>query len=122
MAWLNSIDFSRDQLSGEIPPSIANLSFLSKLNLSYNHLEGKIPSGTQLQSFEASNFVGNNLCGPPLMLNCTKDGEVPDDNNEKERKKLNGVNWFFVSMALGFIVGFWGFVGPLFIFKAWRYV
>ncbi|MED6126567.1 hypothetical protein PIB30_079696, partial [Stylosanthes scabra] len=124
MESLESIDFSGNQLSGEIPPSITNLSFLNKLDLSYNHLEGKIPTGTQLQSFEAFNFVGNNLCGPPLLVNCTKEGEVPDDandNNGKERKKHNGVNWFFVSMALGFIVGFWGFVGPLFIFKAWRY-
>ncbi|MED6159923.1 hypothetical protein PIB30_046754 [Stylosanthes scabra] len=118
MESLESIDLSRNQLSGEIPPSIANLNFLSKLDLSYNHLEGKIPTGTQLQILEASGFVGNNLCGPPLLVNCTA---PDDDNNGKKRKKHHGVNWFFVSMAFGFIVGFWGFVGPLFIFKAWRY-
>ncbi|MED6159924.1 hypothetical protein PIB30_046755 [Stylosanthes scabra] len=121
MAWLNSIDLSRNQLSGEIPPSIANLSFLSKLDLSYNHLEGKIPTGTQLQTFEASNFVGNNLCGPPLLLNCTAPNDV-NDNNGKNTKKHHGVNWLFVSMTFGFIVGFWGFVGPLFIFKSWSNV
>ncbi|XLR28936.1 hypothetical protein S83_056836 [Arachis hypogaea] len=123
MESLESIDFSGNQLTGDIPQSITNLNFLNKLDLSYNHLEGKIPTGTQLQSFEASDFVGNKLCGPPLLLNCTMDGEVPDDDandNEKERKN-HRVKWLFVSVAFGFIVGFWGFVGPLFIFKSWRY-
>ncbi|XLR10077.1 hypothetical protein S83_038015 [Arachis hypogaea] len=122
MESLESIDFSGNQLTGEIPQSITNLNFLNKLDLSYNHLEGKIPTGTQLQSFEASDFVGNKLCGPPLLLNCTMDGKVPDDDasdNEKERKN-HGVKWLFVSVAFGFIVGFWRFVGPLFIFKSWR--
>ncbi|XP_020973158.1 receptor-like protein 2 [Arachis ipaensis] len=94
MESLESIDFSSNQLTGEIPQSITNLNFLNKLDLSYNHLEGKIPMGTQLQSFEASDFVGNKLCGPPLLLNCTMDGKVPDDDandNEKERKN-HGVN------------------------------
>ncbi|XP_052119115.1 receptor-like protein EIX2 [Arachis duranensis] len=123
MESLESIDFSGNQLTGEIPQSITNLNFLNKLDLSYNHLDGQIPTGTQLQSFEASSFVGNKLCGPPLLLNCTMDGEVPDDDaneNEKERKN-HGVKWLFVSVAFGFIVGFWGFIGPLFIFKSWRY-
>ncbi|KAL4372396.1 hypothetical protein S245_021950 [Arachis hypogaea] len=119
MELLESIDFSGNQLTGEIPQSITNLNFLNKLDLSYNHLEGKIPTGTQLQSFEASSFVGNKLCGPPLLLKCSMEGEVPDEN-EKERKN-DGVKWLFVSVAFGFIVGFWGFVGPLFIYKSWRY-
>jgi hypothetical protein len=38
------------------------------LNLSsFNHLVGKILTGTQLHSFEASSFEGNDkLYGPPL--------------------------------------------------------
>ncbi|KAL1353600.1 hypothetical protein AAHE18_06G250600 [Arachis hypogaea] len=121
MESLESIDFSGNQLTGDTPQSITNLSFLNKLDLSYNHLEGQIPTGTQLQTFEASSFVGNNLCGPPLQLSCTVPDDDANDSNEKERKKHNGVNWFFVFMAFGFIVGFWGFVGPLFIFKSWSY-
>ena len=40
-------------------------------DLSYNHLKEKIPTRTQLQTFDASRFIGNNLCGPQLPINCS---------------------------------------------------
>ncbi|KRH09064.1 hypothetical protein GLYMA_16G193600v4 [Glycine max] len=117
MRSLQSIDFSRNQLFGEIPPSIANLSFLSMLDLSYNHLKGNIPTGTQLQTFDASSFIGNNLCGPPLPINCSSNGKT----HSYEGSDGHGVNWFFVSMTVGFIVGFWIVIAPLLICRSWRY-
>ncbi|KRH09061.1 hypothetical protein GLYMA_16G193300v4 [Glycine max] len=117
MRSLQSIDFSRNQLSGEIPPTIANLSFLSMLDLSYNHLKGTIPTGTQLQTFDASSFIGNNLCGPPLPINCSSNGKT----HSYEGSDGHGVNWFFVSMTIGFIVGFWIVIAPLLICRSWRY-
>ncbi|KAG4952504.1 hypothetical protein JHK85_046371 [Glycine max] len=117
MRLLQSIDFSRNQLSGEIPPTIANLSFLSMLDLSYNHLKGNIPTGTQLQTFDASSFIGNNLCGPPLPINCSSNGKT----HSYEGSDGHGVNWFFVSMTIGFIVGFWIVIAPLLICRSWRY-
>ena len=121
MESLLSIDFSKNQLSGEIPSSISNLSFLSMLDLSYNHLKGKIPTGTQLQTFDASSFIGNNLCDAPLPINCSSNAKVDSfEQNEKESDR-HGVNWFFVSMTFGFVVGFWIVVGPLFIWTSWRY-
>uniref|UniRef100_A0A0R0G0A6 Uncharacterized protein n=2 Tax=Glycine max TaxID=3847 RepID=A0A0R0G0A6_SOYBN len=117
MGSLQSVDFSRNQLSGEIPPTIANLSFLSMLDLSYNHLKGNIPTGTQLQTFDASSFIGNNLCGPPLPINCSSNGKT----HSYEGSHGHGVNWFFVSMTIGFIVGFWIVIAPLLICRSWRY-
>eukprot|EP00256_Glycine_max_P056630 XP_014624246.1 receptor-like protein EIX2 [Glycine max] len=117
MRSLQSIDFSRNQLFGEIPPSIANLSFLSMLDLSYNHLKGNIPTGTQLQTYDASSFIGNNLCGPPLPINCSSNGKT----HSYEGSDGHGVNWFFVSMTIGFIVGFWIVIAPLLICRSWRY-
>ncbi|XP_054795130.1 receptor-like protein EIX2, partial [Prosopis cineraria] len=116
MKSLESMDFSRNHLSGEIPSSMSELSFLSFLDLSYNNLKGKIPTGTQLQSFEASNFAGNDLCGPPLTINCTSNGS---NGKHQEVDHVNGINWFFVSMAFGFIVGFWAVVGPLPFSRSW---
>ncbi|XP_061376209.1 receptor-like protein EIX2 [Gastrolobium bilobum] len=102
MRSLESIDFSRNRLSGEIPSTMSNLSFLSKLDLSYNHLRGEIPIGTQLQSFEASNFVDNNLCGPPLPINCSSNRQIPDDDHKGKKNDGHNVNGFFVSMTFGF--------------------
>ena len=45
MQSLESLDLSRNKLSGEIPVSRSNLTFLSYLDLSYYCLIGRIPSG-----------------------------------------------------------------------------
>ncbi|KAK4280108.1 hypothetical protein QN277_011776 [Acacia crassicarpa] len=121
MESIESLDFSRNRLSGEIPPSMSKLSFLNWLDLSYNDLMGKIPMGTQIQSFEASSFVGNDLCGPPLNNNCSSNSSNNKVDKEREVDDVKGINWFFVSMALGFNVGFWAMVGPVLFSASWRY-
>ncbi|KAI9108285.1 hypothetical protein K1719_020768 [Acacia pycnantha] len=119
MGSLQSIDFSENKLCGKIPPSISNLNFLNKLNLSHNNLTGKIPSGTQLQTFEADSFVGNDLCGPPLPNNCNDSKHVPKHEHTVKEGK-GGINWFYVSMPLGFVFGFWVVVGPFLYSRSWR--
>ncbi|KAL4618402.1 hypothetical protein ACB092_06G007400 [Castanea dentata] len=121
MRSIESIDFSINQLSGQIPQSMSSLTFLSHLNLSNNNLIGRIPSSTQLQSLSTSSFFGNKLCGPPLTDNCTLNYVKPNIEN-KRSKGFGGhmVDWFFVSMALGFVVGFWVVLGPLLWNKQWR--
>ena len=122
MKALESIDFSMNQLSGEIPQSMSTMSFLSHLNLSHNNLTGMIPLGTQLQGFNASGFVGNNLCGLPLPLNCnTSDhGSVEKKNKEDDDCALSWP-WFYIGMGVGFAAGFWGVCGALIFNKTWRY-
>ncbi|KAM3734257.1 hypothetical protein ACB098_10G001700 [Castanea mollissima] len=121
MGSLESIDFSINQLCGQIPQSMSSLTFLSHLNLSNNNLIGRIPSSTQLQSLSASSFFGNKLCGPPLTDSCTINYVKPNIQN-KRSKDFGGlkVDWFFVSMALGFVAGFWLVLGPLLWNKQWR--
>ncbi|KAL4597239.1 hypothetical protein ACB092_12G220500 [Castanea dentata] len=118
MGSLESIDFSLNQLSGQVPSSMSSLTFLNHLNLSNNNLTGKIPLSTQLQSFDPSSFIGNELCGPPLTNNCTTNGVKPNIRS-KDTGGLE-VDWFYVSMSLGLVVGFWGVCGPLLFNKQWR--
>ncbi|KAK9209660.1 hypothetical protein WN944_002027 [Citrus x changshan-huyou] len=120
------IDFSANQLYGEIPQSISSLTFLSHLNLSNNKLSGKIPLSTQLQSFDPSSFTGNRLCGSPLPNNCfvaapAPQNESEDDIDGNDDGDEDEVNWFYVSLALGFVVGFWLVMGPLLVSRKWRY-
>ncbi|KAF3948340.1 hypothetical protein CMV_025648 [Castanea mollissima] len=123
MGSLECIDFSMNQLSGQIPSSMSSLTFLNHLNLSNNSLIGKIPLSTQLQSFEASSFIGNKLCGPPLTDNCTINSVKPNNENIGSKGTLGlEVDWFYVSMALGFVVGFLGVCCTLLLNKQWRII
>ncbi|XVF31032.1 hypothetical protein REPUB_Repub16aG0110500 [Reevesia pubescens] len=114
---LESLDLSMNRLQGEIPSSFSDLNFLNHLNLSYNNLTGKIPSSTQLQSFDSFSYIGNHLCGPPLTKNCSAKGVSTKGEGSKESK----VNWLYVSIAVGFVMGFWGVVAPLFLIRSWRF-
>nr|XP_028965106.1 receptor-like protein EIX1 [Malus domestica] len=117
------VDVGYNNLSGQIPQSLSSLTSLSYLNLSYNNLGGRIPSGNQLQTLEDPSIYEGNLllCGVPLSTKCPGDDTFTatdaKDSNEDGNDKL----WFYVSMALGFTVGFWGVCGTLLVKKSWRY-
>ncbi|CAN6553691.1 unnamed protein product [Malus baccata var. baccata] len=123
LRWLETLDLSHNHLSGQIPQSLSSLTSLSYLNLSYNNLAGRIPSGNQLQTLEDPSIYEGNLllCGVPLSTKCPGDDTFTatdaKDSNEDGNDKL----WFYVSMVLGFTVGFWGVCGTLLVKKSWRY-
>ncbi|KOM52401.1 hypothetical protein LR48_Vigan09g106000 [Vigna angularis] len=94
MHVINLIDLSCNHLSGEIPHSLTELSYLVSLNLSWNQLTGGISTNIgvlhQLESLDLSN---NNLSGPipPNMASLTflghlnlsynnLSGEIPTTN------------------------------------------
>ncbi|KAJ9697344.1 hypothetical protein PVL29_009241 [Vitis rotundifolia] len=125
---LDFLDLSQNQLNGGIPYSLSQIAGLSVLDLSNNTLSGKIPSGTQLQSFNASTYEGNpGLCGPPLLKKCPED--EPEEvsftiglSSRKEDNQDDANNiWFYGSIVLGFIIGFWGVCGTLLFNSSWRY-
>ncbi|BFG24879.1 hypothetical protein CerSpe_111520 [Prunus speciosa] len=124
MKWLESLDLSMNQLCGQIAPSMSSLTFLSALNLSYNNLTGEIPKSTQLQSFDQSSFIGNKLCGPPLEMNCSNtNGTVPPVADQKHGgSDLLEDSWFYLSLGLGFLFGFWSVVGSLLLNLPWSIV
>ncbi|CAL8108666.1 unnamed protein product [Prunus armeniaca] len=124
MRRLESLDLSMNQLCGQIAPSMSSLTFLSALNLSYNNLTGEIPKSTQLQSLDQSSFIGNKLCGPPLEVNCNNSkGTVPPVADQKHGgSDLLGDGWFYLSLGLGFLFGFWSVLGSLLLNLPWSIV
>ncbi|CAH9135268.1 unnamed protein product [Cuscuta epithymum] len=68
LTHLTALNLQNNSLSGPIPN--ITLPRLKHLNLSYNHLNGSIPSS--LQKFPKSSFLGNSfLCGLPLRTPCS---------------------------------------------------
>ncbi|XP_004298469.1 PREDICTED: LRR receptor-like serine/threonine-protein kinase FLS2 [Fragaria vesca subsp. vesca] len=67
---INSIDLSSNNLSGEIPEEITNLTYLGSLILSRNQLTGKIPQGFgSLDKLETLDLSVNHLRGPiPISM------------------------------------------------------
>ncbi|KAL0318090.1 UNVERIFIED_CONTAM: hypothetical protein Sangu_2223300 [Sesamum angustifolium] len=126
---LNFLDFSRNHLSGGIPTSLGNLSHLGVLDLSYNNLSGRIPLNGQGLTFPASAYVGNTgLCGRPLNKSCPGDqdpnSEVNGSNVIKEGESEDDrfiTEGFYVTLGLGFIIGFWGILGTILLNKRFRY-
>ncbi|KAL8247890.1 hypothetical protein R6Q59_009106 [Mikania micrantha] len=117
MQSLVSFDVSLNRLSGELPVSLSSLHFLSHFNVSYNSFTGKIPTSTQLQSLDNSSFVGNKLCGEPLIKSCA----VPRANHEEKGDELHAIDWgLIISMVCGFIAGFWVVIVPLMVSTTWR--
>ncbi|CAK9165384.1 unnamed protein product [Ilex paraguariensis] len=122
---LEAIDLSHNNLSGPIPLSQASITSLNKLNVSYNNLSGKIPSTNQFQTFnDPSIYEGNpGLWGSPLQTPCltVKNGKVEgcdakDDNNDEDDTLP-----FYISMVLGFGMGFWVVFGSLVMKRSWRH-
>ncbi|KOM55384.1 hypothetical protein LR48_Vigan10g127600 [Vigna angularis] len=123
LSSLESLDLSRNHLHGRIPSSISQLDFLGKLYLSYNSLSGRIPLGRHLQTFEASSFEGNiNLCGEQLNKSCPGDYSTakPEAATEKDADDSDFYEALYMSMGIGFFVGFWGLLGPILIWKPLR--
>ncbi|KAK7391379.1 hypothetical protein VNO78_19795 [Psophocarpus tetragonolobus] len=125
MKSLESLDFSNNNLSGTIPTNMSIMDSLGFLNLSYNNISGPIPTNDHFLTFDNGSFAGNPyLCGEPLTNKCsiglgipTSDGHEPNnDNSDKKEKVL-----FYFVIALGFITGFWAFLGTLFFKRDWRH-
>uniref|UniRef100_A0A2N9I8F2 Leucine-rich repeat-containing N-terminal plant-type domain-containing protein n=1 Tax=Fagus sylvatica TaxID=28930 RepID=A0A2N9I8F2_FAGSY len=134
MISLEILELSRNHLSCTIPASMTNMSILADFNMSHNNLSGEIPRGTQLEIFDSSSYIENpQLCGSPLSKICSIDESFGDPhcNNENGDKENQGIQEeeqdgfeipsFYLSMGLGFIIGFSVFWGSLLLNRSWRH-
>ncbi|OQU88704.1 hypothetical protein SORBI_3002G077400 [Sorghum bicolor] len=64
LVMLEILNLSHNQFSGSIPSSIGSMSSLSALDVSYNDLEGPLPTGQLFNNASAKWFLHNKgLCG-----------------------------------------------------------
>ncbi|CAK9175123.1 unnamed protein product [Ilex paraguariensis] len=71
---VNSLDISRNNISGEMPKEVTSLTRLGTLNLSMNHMTGNIPANIgSLEWLETLDLSMNNFSGsiPPTMASMT---------------------------------------------------
>ncbi|KAF5800368.1 putative non-specific serine/threonine protein kinase [Helianthus annuus] len=101
--------------------SLSELNFLGTFNVSYNNLIGRVPTGTQVQSFNESSFFGNKLCGSPLTNDCVHVDKPDTTSDQKKDGGSHKVDWgLIISIVLGFITGFWVIVVSLMLNRSWR--
>ncbi|KAL5817860.1 hypothetical protein ACOSQ3_026238 [Xanthoceras sorbifolium] len=68
MISVELVDLSSNSLSRAIPKSLEALLYLIHLNVSFNSLEGEVPSGGPFVNFSSLSFMGNQgLCGQQRM-------------------------------------------------------
>jgi len=97
-------------------------------------LSGAILQGGQFNTFDNLSYIGNpQLCGIPLSKICssneslgdphcnTEEGDEEKQGIQKEEQHGFKIPSFYLSMGLGFIVGYCGFWGSLLLNKSWRY-
>lgn len=103
---LRTLFLEENQLTGSIPD--LELHNLEQFNVSYNNLNGSIP--TSLKSMPSNAFLGNSLCGVPLV-SCSKDASpaagsrgVTVSRKNGNKKKLSG--GAIAGIVIGCLVGF----------------
>ena len=68
-----SLDLFKNEFSGDIPASLANLTSLKQLNLSFNQLVGPVPKGGIFSKLGLSSLEGNlALCGSKVNSTCSE--------------------------------------------------
>ncbi|MED6122993.1 hypothetical protein PIB30_045203 [Stylosanthes scabra] len=121
LTLLDFLDLSRNELCGRIPTSLSQIDGMGVLDLSNNNLSGKIPSGGHMDTFGASFFEGNpNLCGQQLNKTCPEDMTPEKPQQPTTHDDSDFYEGLYMSLGFGFFTGFWGLLGPLLFWRAWR--
>ncbi|KAL7260264.1 hypothetical protein ACSBR1_006020 [Camellia fascicularis] len=91
---LKTLYLENNNLNGSIL-NLNNLVFHKKFNISYNKLNGSIPS--RLINFSSNSFLGNSLCGSPL-------GACPSDRNNGNKLSAGVIARIVIGSVMGLLL------------------
>nr|GMD83985.1 probable LRR receptor-like serine/threonine-protein kinase At3g47570 [Ipomoea batatas] len=83
---------------GKIPKFLGKLQYLKRLNLSFNHLEGEIPTEGIFKHKTEVELVGNNLCGGIPQFG------FPTCPREGERQHLSHIQKLAIFISSGTLI------------------
>lgn len=113
LTQLESLDPSKNKISGEISGQLTGLTFLAVLYLSHNNLTGAIPQGKQFDTFQNTSFEGNlELCGFPLSKKCVyANAHTPQPatlQQGRDSESATKFDWkvMFMGYGCGILIGF----------------
>ncbi|XP_039036734.1 receptor-like protein EIX2 [Hibiscus syriacus] len=132
---MKNIDLSRNKLTGEFPIGLCNLAFLDtshsskpliidaieSLELVLQQLIGKNPnreSAPDAQRFIQLRRQSISLW-VPLSTSCPGDTISPTTPYSRDGGDSKDKLFLYLSIAMGFIVGFWGVCGTLVLKESW---
>ncbi|KAH0765876.1 hypothetical protein KY285_001747 [Solanum tuberosum] len=111
---LQILDLANNTFVGIIPRCIGNFSAMVKvkkkvkydLNLQYSAYMGALRESAMVTT--KGNMYHSN-------------GNIPNHKYEDNESDKDEVDWFYISMAIGFALSFWGVRGLLLFKRSWRH-
>ncbi|KAE8055542.1 hypothetical protein FH972_012375 [Carpinus fangiana] len=121
---LQILDFSHNRITGTIPQCLNNFTFMAKAQGS-NGVIYAFSSGSSNMSFATVYIDKLFVTWKEKYVEYTaqnpQTGSKHGEGNIAKHTNSHDHLWFYTSIALGFIVGFWGVCGSLLLKSSWRH-
>ncbi|KAE8722094.1 hypothetical protein F3Y22_tig00014370pilonHSYRG00028 [Hibiscus syriacus] len=119
LAFLDTLNLSRNRLTGNIPNNIGDLRWLESLDLSFNKFSESTGISSRRSTIRPTTKAIHFSAVFPFdkLSRRHRLPSTPSRDGGDSKDKL----FLYLSIAMGFIVGFWGVCGSLVLKESWRH-